>query len=224
MQTTARLAYWDFRSGATYGSRWWERPRDRHLNDMTEANPAAISTIKASVGGDPSVDPDASGSVEVGGAVGIGPPVVAVPPAVGGRGVGLGAGGGTTARGTGVGRGVGRGVAGASARGPNSPTMALGWMLRSWLRLPEPSSWSVRMCHGAPDTSPAPSRGPPPAMFQYRDWARWPPQARSTADLVDVKWTTNSAVLLPDVDPACFGPLMELIVPPQIVSRRDTPE
>ena len=80
------------------------------------------------------------------------------------------------------------------------------------------------MCQGAPDTSPAPSRGPPAAMFQYRDWARWPPQARSTAALVELNLTTNSAVLLPDVEPACVGPLMDVIVPPQIVSRRDTPE
>ena len=102
--------------------------------------------------------------------------------------------------------------------------MALGWMLRSWLRLPEPSSALVRMCHGAPDTSPAPSRAPPVDMFQYRDWARCPPQARSTEDPVESKRTTNSAVLLPDVEPAWTGPVMELIVPPQIVSRRDTPE
>jgi hypothetical protein len=102
--------------------------------------------------------------------------------------------------------------------------MALGWMLRSWLRLPEPSSCSVRMCQGAPDTSPAPSRVPPFAMFQNRDWARWPPHARSTADPVEANLTTNSAVLLPDVDPAWTGPLMELIEPPQMVSRRETPE
>ena len=56
----------------------------------------------------------------------------------------------------------GRGVGARVARGArSSPTIALGWMLRSWFLLPEPSSWSVRMCHGAPDTSPAPSRTPP---------------------------------------------------------------
>jgi hypothetical protein len=44
-------------------------------------------------------------------------------------------------------------------------------MLRSWLRAPLPSRFKVRMCHGDPDTSPAPSRGPPPARSQYRDWA-----------------------------------------------------
>ena len=68
-------------------------------------------------------------------------------------------GGGTAPGGTGVGRGVGVGA--ARARGGSSPTMALGWMLRSWLLLPDPSSCSVRMCHGAPETSPAPSRTPP---------------------------------------------------------------
>ena len=47
-----------------------------------------------------------------------------------------------------VGRGVG--VGGASANGGSSPTIALGWMLRSWFLLPAPSSWRVRMCHGAP--------------------------------------------------------------------------
>ena len=39
-----------------------------------------------------------------------------------------------------------------------------------------------------------------------------------------MKWTTNSAVLLPSVGPACDGPLIELMVPPQIVRRRSTPE
>ena len=43
----------------------------------------------------------------------------------------------------------GVGVGAARARGGSSPTIALGWMLRSWLRLPDPSSWRVRMCHGA---------------------------------------------------------------------------
>ena len=112
--------------------------------------------------------PDENDSVEVGGPVGIGLSVAVLPDVPGGVGLAAG-GGGAAARG---GVAVGRGVAGARARGASSPTMALGWMLRSWLRLPEPSSWSVRMCHGAPDTSPAPSRGPPAAMFQNRDWAR----------------------------------------------------
>ena len=34
--------------------------------------------------------------------------------------------------------------------------------------------------------------------------------------MVEVNLTTNSAVLLPDVEPACCGPLMELIVPPRV--------
>jgi hypothetical protein len=36
-------------------------------------------------------------------------------------------------------------------------TSALGWMLRSWFLLPDPSRPCVRMCHGAPLTWPAPS-------------------------------------------------------------------
>ena len=35
-------------------------------------------------------------------------------------------------------------------------TRALGWIERSWLAAPPPSRLSVRMCHGAPLTSPAP--------------------------------------------------------------------
>ena len=115
-------------------------------------------------------------SIDVGGAVGRGA-VVVVPPPVPVRGAGVAAlGVGAGARGAGVALGVatgaGAGPAGARARGPSSPTMALGWMLRSWFLLPDPSSCSVRMCHGAPDTSPAPSRTPPAARFQYRDCAR----------------------------------------------------
>jgi hypothetical protein len=71
----------------TYGSRWWDRPRDRHLNDMTEVIAAAISRIKASAGGDPPDDPADIGSVDVGGAVGIGAPV-GILPVVGGLDVG----------------------------------------------------------------------------------------------------------------------------------------
>src|SRR3990172_8515900 len=91
-----------------------------------------------------------------------------------------GAVGTATAGGAGVAPGpgtAGAGVGGARANGGSSPTIALGWMLRSWFLLPEPSSCSVRMCHGAPDTSPAPSRSPPFALSQYADWARWPPPA-----------------------------------------------
>ena len=80
------------------------------------------------------------------------------------------------------------------------------------------------MCHGAPETIDAPSRGPPPAVSQYLDWARCPPQARRTALPVDLKVTTKSAVLLPAVEPAWVGPEMPVIVPPQIVSRRGDPE
>jgi hypothetical protein len=164
------------------------------------------------------VSTDVAGAVGIGGSVGFTPTMVGGPAGAGG----------TTARG--VARGVGRGVGGgvgvgaARARGGNSPTMALGWMLRSWFRLPEPSSWSVRMCHGAPETSPAPSRTPPAARFQNLDWARWPPQARTTADPVDANLTTNSAVLFPPVEPAWTGPLIDAIVPPQIVNCRETPE
>jgi hypothetical protein len=102
--------------------------------------------------------------------------------------------------------------------------MALGWMLRSWLRLPLPSSWSVRMCNGAPETSPAPSRSPPAARSQNADCARWPPQASRTAEPVDVNRTVMSAVLLPSTGPLWTGAPTEVIVPPQIVSRRGAPE
>src|SRR5689334_14897256 len=132
----------------------------------------------------------------------------------GGRDVGAGLAGG---------RGVGLGV-GASACGGSSPTIALGWMLRSWFLLPAPSSWSVRICHGAPETSDAPSRAPPAAVSQYLDWARWPPHARRTADPVERKRTRISAVLLPLTFPACAGRLIDVIVPPQIVRRRGAPE
>ena len=57
------------------------------------------------------------------------------------------------------------------------------------------------MCHGAPDTWPAPSRSPPAARFQKADWARWPPQAMRTALPVLVNRTVKSAVLLPSTDP-----------------------
>src|SRR5215211_264265 len=97
-------------------------------------------------------------------------------------------------------------------------------MLRSWFLLPEPSSWSVRMCHGAPDTSPAPSRAPPMERSQNADWARWPPQASSTACPVALNRTMKSAVLLPSGDPLWVGPLIAVIVPPQIVSRRGAAE
>lgn len=113
---------------------------------------------------------------------------------------------------------------GGGAGGPISPTIALGWMLRSWFLAPPPSRPSVRMCHGAPETSPAPSRVPPAATSQYLDWARWPPQARSTADPVDVNETVTSALLLPAVEPECLGTETDWIVPPQIVSRRGMPE
>src|SRR5439155_17357361 len=120
--------------------------------------------------------------------------------------------------------GGGVGVGGARPPGGTEPTMALGWMLRSWFLLPAPSSWSVRMCQGAPETSPAPSAGPPAARFQYEDWAMWPPQARSTADPFVWKRTRTSAALLPEAEPEWTGFEIERIVPPQIVSRRMAPE
>ena len=107
-------------------------------------------------------------SIEVGGAVGGGAVRRrAGPPVPGRRGAGVARRSGSArARAVRASRAVsprarGRPGAGARARGASSPTMALGWMLRSWFLLPDPSSWSVRMCHGAPDTSPAPSRTPP---------------------------------------------------------------
>ena len=81
------------------------------------------------------------------------------------------------------------------------------------------------MCHGAPDTSPAPSRTPPAARFQYRDCARWPPQARSTADPLEVKLDDElRGAVARRSNRHGVGPLMDPIVPPQIVSRRETPE
>src|SRR5688572_6019447 len=133
-----------------------------------------------------------------------------------GRGVALGA--------AGVGAAVGRGVDGARACGGRSPTIALGWMLRSWFLLPAPSSLSVRMCHGAPETIAAPSGAPPFALSQYADWARCPPHASRTAAPVDLNLTRKSAVLLPLTDPAWVGPWILVIVPPQMVSRRGEPE
>jgi hypothetical protein len=123
-----------------------------------------------------------------------------------GRGVGFGLFGGLV--------GLGVGVGGARANGGSSPTIALGWMLRSWFLLPEPSSCSVRMCHGAPDTIEAPSLAPPRDLSQYDDWARWPPHARRTAERVALNFTTKSAVLLPSGEPEWTGPLIEVIVPP----------
>ena len=164
-----------------------------------------------------------------------GSPVPPPPPPpgglVGGRGVARGAAGvgravgrGVARGAAGVGRAVGRGVAGARARGASSPTIALGWMLRSWFLLPAPSSCRVRMCHGAPETCAAPSGAPPLALSQYADWARCPPQASRTAEPVDLKRTRKLAVLLPFTDPAWVGPWMLVIVPPQMVSRRGAPE
>ena len=59
---------------------------------------------------------------------------------------------------------------------------------------------------------------------QYADWARCPPQASKTASPVDVNRTRKSAVLLPFTEPAWFGPSIEVIVPPQMVSRRGEAE
>jgi hypothetical protein len=135
--------------------------------------------------------------------------------------------GGLVGRGPGGAGGAGAGgagVGGARANGGSSPTIALGWMLRSWFLLPEPSSWSVRMCHGAPDTIAAPSEAPPFERSQYADWARWPPHARSTAGRAALNVTTKSAELLPSGDLAWVGPLIEVIVPPQMVSRRGAAE
>ena len=133
------------------------------------------------------------------------PPGVLPPPSGVGRGVAAGA--------WGVDTGVGRGV-GARAWGGRVPTIALGWMLRSWFLLPDESSWSVRMCQGAPDTIAAPSEVPPPERSQYADWARWPPHDSRTADRVFVNVTRKSAALLPSGEPECTGPVMDVIVPP----------
>src|SRR4029079_1741021 len=164
----------------------------------------------------------ASTAVLVGGTVPRGPPSWAAGRGAGAFGLGF-EGGRWVGAGFDGGRGVGLGV-GASAWGGSSPTIALGWMLRSWFLLPAQSSWSVRICHGAPDTSEAPSRAPPPAVSQYRDWARWPPHARRTADPVERKRTRMSAVLLPLTLPAWAGRLIDVMVPPQIVRRRGEPE
>ena len=191
------------------------------------------------------------GSVEVGGTVTTGrhgsagdrgPTVGGVPPRGGGvgagpaagvvvRGVVVGAGpaGGVVAPVVGAGAagggtGVGVGVGGARANGGSSPTIALGWMLRSWFLFPEASSCRVRMCHGAPDTWAAPSGGPPIALSQYADWARCPPQARRTAGPVVLNWTRKSPVLLPSGEPEWIGPAIESIVPPQMVNLRGAAE
>jgi hypothetical protein len=65
--------------------------------------------------------------------------------------------------------GLGVGVGGARAKGGSAPTIALGEIERSWFLLPLPSSWSVRMCHGEPETIDAPSLAPPFERFQYAD-------------------------------------------------------
>src|SRR4026207_2080878 len=118
----------------------------------------------------------ARGGVRRGGGAGAGGPA-------GVGGVGGGAAGGA------VGRGVGRGVGGARANGGSSPTIALGWMLRSWFLLPAPSIRRGRKGHGAPEACPARSDGPPAERFQSADGARWPPHARRTAEPVDRKRT-----------------------------------
>ncbi len=140
----------------------------------------ASSVAKVLVGG--GVSPGSATFALLGGQPPVVPPSGVGPAGVvadGGRGVDFGVGLGVAAGGRGVGLGVGLGVGfgvgfgvGASACGGSSPTMALGWMLRSWFLLPAPSSCSVRICHGAPETWPAPSAGPPRALSQYADWAR----------------------------------------------------
>ena len=72
----------------------------------------------------------------------------------------------------------------------------------------------------ARDLAGAVARRRRPPGSSSADWARWPPQASRTAEPFEVNWTRNSAVLLPPVGPAWDGPLIELIVPPQMVSRR----
>jgi hypothetical protein len=69
----------------------------------------------------------------------------------------------------------------------------------------------------------APSAAPPAATSQYGDCARWPPHANSAAEPVVVKVTTKSPALLPPVEPLCVGPVIESIVPPNIVRLRLTP-
>src|SRR5262245_21662264 len=180
------------------------------MNATTSAISQAASTTSVSESGLSAV---VSSSVVVGGGVRAGPPGGFGAPGVDGRGAGAGLGGRD-----------GAGVGGARANGGSSPTMALGEMLRSWFLLPLPSSCSVRMCHGDPETSEAPSRGPPFFVSQYADWARWPPQARSTAGPVALNTTSTSAELLPSTGPLCFGLEIETIVPPQIRSRRGAAE
>ena len=180
------------------------------------------------VGGATSFERAVVGGTVNAGSPGPGPLTVVEPP---GGVVGLpGLLGGFVGRGVGfvgllggfVGRGVG--VGGARANGGSSPTIALGWMLRSWFLLPDPSSWSVRMCHGAPDTMAAPSEAPPFDRSQYADCARWPPHESNTAARVFLKVTRKSAELLPSGEPEWTGPLIEVIVPPYIVNRRGDAE
>ena len=71
--------------------------------------------------------------------------------------------------------------------------------------LPAPSSWSVRMCHGAPGHLAGAVADAAGGQVPVRDCARWPPHARSTADPLEVKLTTNSAVLLPPGRPGMVG-------------------
>ena len=77
------------------------------------------------------------------------------------------------------------------------------------------------MCHRAPDTSDAPSRAPPAAVSQYRDWAV--PPTREAADPVDRKRTRMSAELFPLTEPEWTGRLIDVMVPPRS-SRRGEPE
>ena len=80
------------------------------------------------------------------------------------------------------------------------------------------------MCHGAPDTSGAPvartacGRVPVPRLGQV------PAPREEAADPVDRKRTRMSAVLFPFTEPAWTGRLIDVMVPPQIVSRRGEPE
>src|SRR4029078_5832646 len=80
------------------------------------------------------------------------------------------------------------------------------------------------MCHGEPDTIDAPSLGPPPDRFQYADWARWPPQARSTAGPDAWNGVVMSRLEWPVTGPAWVTGEIDRIVPPQIVSRRGAAE
>ncbi len=95
-------------------------------------------------------------------------------------------------------------------------TMALGWMLLSWLAAPLLSRFWVRTWKGAPLIWPAPLGPPPePALFvQYADCARCPPQARRTeqsaAQVPVSNVRTMSALLLPEPAAWCAIP-----VPPE---------